>query len=64
MTARNNAGPDDSGSLGGSTGQFIATTYAAAVDYDESDVGDDYVGVPDRDWYVDLGLLDTESAHR
>ena len=64
MTARNNAVPDDSRSLGGLIGQFVATPYADAVDYDDSDVGDDYVGVPDRDWYVDLGLLDTESAHR
>lgn len=64
MAARNNAVPDDSRSIGVSIGQFITTSYAAAVDYDESDVGDDYVGVPDRDWYVDLGLLDTESAHR
>lgn len=64
MAARNNAVPDDSRSLGGSIGQFITTSYASAVDYDESDVGDDYVGVPDRDWYVDIGLLNTVDAHR
>lgn len=64
MAARNNAVPDDSRSPGGSIGQFITTSYAAAVDYDESDVGDDYVGVPDRDWYVDRGLINTESAHQ
>ena len=64
MAARNNAVPAGSRASGGLIGQFITTSYASAVDYDESDVGDDYVGVPDRDWYADDGLLDTESAHR
>lgn len=64
MAARNNAAPVGSRVSGGLIGQFITTSYASAVDYDESDVGDDYVGVPDRDWYADNGLLDTESAHQ
>lgn len=64
MAARNNAAPAGSRATAGLIDQFITASYASAVDYDDSDVGDDYVGVPDRDWYADNGLLNTESAHR
>lgn len=61
--ARANREPADTTSYGGSIGPFIRQSYLDAVDYDGSDVGEDYIGVPGHDWYGGLSRSTTHEAY-
>lgn len=61
--ARVNHEPANTTSYGGTIGPFIRQAYTNAVDYDDSDVGEDYIGIPGRDWYGGLSRSTTREAY-